>query len=111
MSKYYDHSVLEETAGGDKNFVNQLVQIFLDSAPADFEKLIQHYESGEIEEAGKVAHKMKGSSRSMGIYIWETLYNIEQIGKKNIPQDKLPDEIEKLKTDFPEIIKELKEEL
>lgn len=111
MSEYYDLAVLKETAGGDEDFVKQLIQIFIDSAPDDFEKLIDLYESGNIEETGKVAHKMKSSARSMGVYLWEDLFLIEQIGKGNKPEEELQSAVEKLKNDFPKVLEAIKKEL
>lgn len=89
MSEYIDLQVLKDLTGDDEDFIKEMIQTYLDSAPADFEKLKEQYNQGDIELPGKTAHKMKGATRSMGIKGHELLFNMEQIGKGKMDQSRL----------------------
>lgn len=99
---------MKDLTGNDEDFIKEMIQTYLDSAPADFEMLKKHYESGDIESLGKTAHKMKGAARSMGITGHELLFTIEQIGKGNHPKSELDHAYFEFTALFPKIISELK---
>ncbi len=110
MGQYINLNVLSEMTRGDSDFIKEMIQTYLDSAPADFEKLKKEFEAGDIESLGKTAHKMKGATRSMGIVGHELLFTIEQIGKGNHPKSELGSVYDEFTRLFPKIIDELQNE-
>lgn len=111
MADYIDLNVLKDMTGNDEEFIKEMIQTYLDSAPADFENLKKQYNEGDIESLGKTAHKMKGATRSMGIIGHELLFTIEQIGKGNHPESDLDKSYDEFTDLFPKIINELKNDL
>lgn len=111
MSDYIDLTVLKELTGDDDDFIKEMIQTYLDSAPSDFEKMKEQYAEGDIESLGKTAHKMKGAARSMGIKGHELLLTIEQIGKGNHPKTDLEKSYNEFAQLFPKIINELQNDL
>ena len=111
MSEYIDLQVLKDLTGNDEDFIKEMIQTYLDSAPADFEKLKAHYNQGDLEALGKTAHKMKGASRSMGIKGHELLFNMEQIGKGTMDESELDENYHAFSELFPKVIEALKTEL
>ena len=62
-----DFSHLNELSGGDGSFIKEMVQVFLEEAPLDLAKLRKHYDSNELNNTRKIAHKMKSSLGLLGI--------------------------------------------
>jgi HPt (histidine-containing phosphotransfer) domain-containing protein len=60
---------LRESVGGDQAFLGELIDEFLDDAPAQLESLREGATSGDAERAKRAAHTLKGNSRTFGA--WE----------------------------------------
>ena len=59
-------SYLNRMSGGNKDFVREMIRLFLKQAPQELEKL-QHALSGkELPKAKEVVHKMKSSAAMVG---------------------------------------------
>jgi len=61
-----DLSQLEEAVGGDEEFIAEILQLFLDTASADMEKLRVAMESGDEGSQLAIVHTLKGSSGNVG---------------------------------------------
>ncbi len=73
---------LNEITGGDEEFLQELFQEFLDQTPVLMEQLQQAIQSGDAQTAGRMAHTIKGSARSVGADPFaETAFILEQMGK------------------------------
>ncbi len=59
------HRLLEMT-GGDPEFVDELIQTFLDDAADQFAAMRQAAEAGAIDELVRPAHSLKSNSANMG---------------------------------------------
>jgi HPt (histidine-containing phosphotransfer) domain-containing protein len=109
-NELYDIQLLKKQTGGDPDFTNHMINIFIDEAPKLVEKLSSHYSNEDIEGVRFVSHQLKGNFRSMGIHCWEDLRAIELAAKEN-DLDKIEPEMKSVQDKFPKIIEALKREL
>ena len=65
MEQLYDLSALEEVTGGDQDFMNNMINLFITSAPEDLGLMQDALEKGEYATVSKIAHKMKPSVNYM----------------------------------------------
>ncbi len=64
--KPIDMERINDATGGDEEFLKELVEIFLDDAVLRIEELKSALQTGDPEEVGRTAHKLKGASANMG---------------------------------------------
>lgn len=57
---------LRASVGGDQEFLTELIDDFLDDAPAQLEALRTAASSGDADTAKRAAHTLKGTSRTFG---------------------------------------------
>jgi HPt (histidine-containing phosphotransfer) domain-containing protein len=60
---------LENISMGDADFADELVQVFLDEASEQIEKLRAAVERADCQEAADVAHRLKGAGANIGAEI------------------------------------------
>jgi len=85
-SELIDWSAALEAADGDEGLLEELVEVFLDEAPAAMGELLRSIEQADAGVLRRWAHTVKGSLRifecsTASEFAWQ----IEQIGK--IPKD------------------------
>jgi len=68
-----DHAVLAEVTGGDAALAASLIDDFLVSSRADLQMLDDALAAGELDEAGRRAHRIKGAARIVGANAVATL--------------------------------------
>ncbi len=74
---------LESIAGGDKRFINEMLQMILDNTLPEVEILKTHALNKEWTALGSTAHKMKAPLQMLGIpQISECIIELEQMGKQ-----------------------------
>ena len=56
-----DLSYLNEISGGDKEFIDEMINTFLEETPKDLAAIKEHSDSSNWTEVGKTAHKLKSS--------------------------------------------------
>lgn len=83
-----------EQAAGDKELLDELIDIFRDSSASDFAKIIKAVREDDFKAAGAAAHSIKGAAASLGIEgIRELVSEIEtdcRAGSTGKVNDKLP---------------------
>jgi histidine phosphotransfer protein HptB len=57
---------LRESIGGDRAFLSELIDEFLDEAPRQLETLREAAAAGDDERARRAAHTLKGNGRMLG---------------------------------------------
>ena len=57
---------LEESAGGDRDLMLELVELYLADCGAKLPSMMEAAEAVELHRMGRVAHGLKGSSAAMG---------------------------------------------
>jgi HPt (histidine-containing phosphotransfer) domain-containing protein len=78
-----DRAHLEEIAGGDEEFIREILQEFLNTTPHLLQQLQQAVQEGNHELLRHTAHTLKGSARAIGAHTFaETAFGLEQAGKE-----------------------------
>lgn len=89
--KLYDLTMIHGLSGGDQAFIRQMVVLFIDTMPGSVAELQATLDQKQWEAMGKLAHKIKSTTGSMGIdSIKEEIRAIEQNCKKNENLDATP---------------------
>lgn len=82
MTSPIDLERIEDATGGDKEFLQELVEIYLDDTDLRVKELTEELNKPDAEAFGRTAHKVKGSSANMGaIGLMDLAHKLEQMGK------------------------------
>ena len=77
-----DYERIEDATGGDREFLEELVDIFLTDADERVEELKDALSKGEADAFSRTAHKLKGSSANMGaVRLTDIARDMESLGK------------------------------
>ena len=80
--RVYDLKQLEELAGGNSEFVNSMVETFLEHTPGQLQEMLVAYNNQELTAVGATAHKIKPNIELFGIYeIKQDIRVVEEHGK------------------------------
>ena len=72
-----------EQVMGDKDFLKELLQLFVKNLPEQIEELKTALAGGDAQELSRIAHTLKGSSANLRVNgINDVALRLEQIGKK-----------------------------
>ena len=83
MATEFDHEQLDAITGGDKEFEREVLEEYLNSAPADLEKVRAAIAAGDAPVTGASAHALKGASATIGAKGFAAIaLEIEQAGKR-----------------------------
>jgi CheY-like chemotaxis protein len=82
--KLYNLSLLEDLAQGNKDFIKSLVELFIQTTPADANAMLAAAEQNNLTQVGKLAHKLKSTIDTMQIIsLKEDIRKLELYGKNN----------------------------
>ncbi|MGZ5254490.1 MAG: response regulator [Flavitalea sp.] len=105
----YSLSMIEDISGGDRQFIKQMVKLFLDNMPENIEILKQAVEDENWELMWKTAHKMKSTIDSLSILdLKQEIRMIELSGKKLEGLDAVPETVQKIEKVLQECMDDLK---
>lgn len=90
MSSYNLDSV-EEMAGGDREFMREVVQTFLEEIPPDVEAMNEAISNGNPGLAYQFAHKMKPNLQLFGLELMDQVKVIETWSKNGKKENEVPD--------------------
>lgn len=95
--KLYDLTMIHGLSGGDESFIRQMVELFVETMPASTKELQGFLDQQQWEPLGKLAHKLKSTTGSMGIdSIKDEVKAVEQNCKKNENLDGTPALVKKV---------------
>jgi CheY-like chemotaxis protein/HPt (histidine-containing phosphotransfer) domain-containing protein len=95
--KLYDLAMIHGLSGGDQGFIRQMVELFVDTMPTSMIELQSMADNTQWEGVGKLAHKLKSTTGSMGMdSIKEEIRAVEQNCKKNENIEQTPALIQKV---------------
>ncbi|OHX67904.1 Hpt domain-containing protein [Flammeovirga pacifica] len=104
-----DLTYLETFAGGDKNFIKEMMERFLSDAPIQLTEIKQGIESKDWKVAYKSLHSFKSSVNFIAIQkIKDHVLSMEKMAKAEKDLDQLPQEYDKLENEIQLLINELK---
>ena len=82
MQSPIDYERIEDATGGDREFLEELVDIFLTDAEERVEELKEALSRGEADAFSRTAHKLKGSSANMGaVRLTDIARDMESMGR------------------------------
>lgn len=111
-NQYYDLSILRQMTGGDKDFMNHMIQVFIEEAPIQIEEIKNAFNTNNLTVVSSVAHKLKSSCKSMGILkAPDLVFEIEKNTKELNLQGELEEKIAYVEALLHEVIDQLKKEL
>ena len=98
MEKVYNLAQLEELAGGSSDFVNSMVETYLEHTPQQLNEMESALHSGDLITVGNVAHKIKPNIDLFGVTeIKDDIRVVEQKGKNGINDDELKEGFRQVK--------------
>ena len=107
----YDLSILSEMVYGDTEFMQELVNTFIDYAPLDSAELADYAKENNWEETSKKAHKLKSSIRTIGVTsLTDIVVKIEMDAKNQNNLDTICDNIDHFTSTLKVVIDSLKKE-
>jgi HPt (histidine-containing phosphotransfer) domain-containing protein len=105
----YDY--LNEIAGGDTEFIAELLGDFVSQTPALIEQITTALAQGDAATVGRVAHALKGSARAVGADEFAAIaFELEQAGKQGNLTD-APDALHRLQTYWQSLEAYLQEQI
>lgn len=110
--KLYDLSMVEAISGGDKSFIQRMLQLFLDTVPATLSDLKTSCDAGDWASLSKHAHKLKSTIDSMSIVsLKQDIRTIETSAKSNGDPSALRSLTAKVLAVMNDVMKQVKAEL
>jgi PAS domain S-box-containing protein len=87
----FDLAVLNSMAGGDEEFVKEMLSMFVATMPGYLMELINYMEKKDWVNTSRAAHKIKASLHTMCISsLYDAIQEIEDIGKSRKSKKDLP---------------------
>jgi len=87
MELTLDLTFLKEISDGDQDFINDVLNTFLDEMPKDIAQMNQAVADQDIVMIGRMAHKTKSTLQTLGLFeLKELALKIEQLSKET-PKD------------------------
>jgi len=100
MSKL-DLTYLNEISGGDKNFIREMLELFVVTTASEADQYDALLANSEYERIGSLAHKMKAPVQMLGANdLFETIRSLEVYGKERSNLDQIPVLIGKVKSEI-----------
>lgn len=94
----YNLNQLHELAGGSDDFVQSMVETFLEHTPQQLQELLNAYKAHDLITVGSIAHKIKPNIDLFGIEaIKENVRTVEEKGKNEINDAELRESVDRLK--------------
>ncbi|MEO5995457.1 MAG: response regulator [Chitinophagaceae bacterium] len=89
--KLYDLSTIRDISGGDEEFVQTMVALFIETVPVNLKELNNSLQNQNWDMVSKTAHKLKSTLDSMGIHsIGQDIRIVEQTAKSKESLEKIP---------------------
>lgn len=109
--KLYDLTMIHGLSGGDEGFIRQMVELFVETMPASIGELESTLDQKQWEAMGKLAHKLKSTTGSMGMEsIKDEVKAVEQNCKKNENLEETPALVKKMILVIGQTVTQLKED-
>ncbi len=107
----YNLDKINEMAGGDEDFINSVISVFLEEVPQDLEGLENALAQQNYEQVYQLAHKIKPNVDLLGMEQTRAIaLQIETLGKNEANMSEIRDIFPTLKKDVHQVISELKKD-
>ena len=109
--KMYDLEYLNEISGGDKEFINDMINTFVETTPITLAEIKQLADEGKWKELYSVVHRFAPSLQFLGALDMENLVNkVENDAMNQENTDEIPTHIIKIEHFCKRVINSLKED-
>jgi len=91
--KIYNLQQVQEMAGGDEEFVKEIVKAFLEELPPDVAQMREAVENNNPELAYGFVHKMKPNLQMFGLELSENVKNLESWSKETRTREEILEDV------------------
>jgi len=110
--KLYDLSTIIEISGGDEEFVQTMITLFIDTVPSNLKDLNAALKNKNWDMLSKMAHKLKSTLDSMGIHtIGHDIRTVEQNAKTRESLDNIPAFVSRINEVVLECVEQIKKDI
>lgn len=103
-----DLSYLSEMSGGNKELIEEMIDIFVSQVEEFSTEMEHHLQNGDYEKLGKLAHKAKSSVAIMGLTkLARDLKILEELAKEGKDHIKYPKLVSNFRHETSEAVEEL----
>lgn len=107
-----DLTYLNDISGGDEEFIQDMIQTFLEETPKDLSALQAAVEKEDWKEVGNTAHKLKSSIKMFGMAdLRDEVLGIEHDGKQSENTGELPSKVKAFAAHCEEAMDDLRKHL
>ncbi|MFT5167649.1 MAG: PAS domain S-box-containing protein, partial [Saprospiraceae bacterium] len=109
--KLYDLSALRKTSRGNQEFVNKMIELFIQIIPDAVKKMRIAFDNKDFETIHSIAHRIKPSLNDMGIHdLKDEIRQIEQLAAEEPQSDQLPILFQKIEKVLGLVIDQMRKE-
>lgn len=109
MGNMYNLRQLEELSGGMSEFVDSMIETFLEHTPSQLNDMVKAFKEGRWMDMGNLAHKIKPSIDLFEIPgIQQTIREIEKIGKSGTSAPDLEQKVMEVEKILNQVFHQLK---
>lgn len=106
----YDLSYIEKLSLGNQEFIQQLVDLFVETVPEHIEKIEKALSNSDLVEMGREAHKLKSTISSIQVpSVIDRVKEIEAIGKSGVHHPQLDELVKEVKQILLKTVDQIKQ--
>ncbi|PHQ30571.1 MAG: Hpt domain-containing protein [Leeuwenhoekiella sp.] len=110
MPKHYDLYQLEDMSGGDKEFMQTVVETFLTEIPPDLQSMNMAIDNDNHRMAYQFAHKMKPNLEMFGIDLIREISAMERWADSTKPTSAIRPQLETINRMVSDAIEEMRKD-
>ncbi len=110
MPKHYDLYQLEDMSGGDKEFMQTVVETFLTEIPPDLQSMNMAIDNDNHRMAYQFAHKMKPNLEMFGIDLIREISAMERWADSNKPTAAIRPQLDTINQMISDAIQEMRKD-
>lgn len=111
LEKLYDLSKLHEISRGNHSFVQKMISLFTDQAPASVSEIKTALEENDLPRIRAIAHRIKPSLDNMGINSFHNgIRELEKLAQEGGPIAEIARLVDEMDHIISEVLRQLKED-
>jgi CheY-like chemotaxis protein len=111
-SKLYNLSFLEKEIGPNNDFMQKMLEIFIETIPESVRRMNEHFNKGEMDAVATLAHKIKPTIDGAGITtLYQTIRNVEKYRELKRTSTQLKNDLVKIDSTINTIVDDFKIEI
>lgn len=111
-SKLYNLSFLEQEIGPNSDFMQKMLEIFIETIPESVNRMNEHFKQSEMDAVATLAHKIKPTLDGAGIStLYQTIRNVEKYRELKRTPTQLKNDLIKIESTINTIVNDFKLEI